>query len=145
MNSFVSFVCGLLFGAGLLISGMTDPSVVIGFLNVSNMASGQWDPSLMFVMAGALGVYLPLYHFVVKKRISDNKAPVYAEQYHLPKAQRIDRPLLLGAAAFGLGWGISGICPGPGIVNLPTGSLTVAWFVACMLGGIYLASRVMRR
>lgn len=140
MNNLVSIVCGLLFGAGLLLSGMTDPSVVIGFLDVSRISSGLWDPSLLFVMLGALMVYLPLYFLVVKKRISVGKSPVYGSQYHLPKSNEIDMQLVLGSAVFGFGWGMVGICPGPGIASIAFGSSTVVWFVVSMLGGIYTAA-----
>ncbi|GAA5187467.1 YeeE/YedE family protein [Ferrimonas gelatinilytica] len=140
MKSLLAFVVallsGILFGAGFFLSGMADPAKVIGFLDLTGLFDGRWDPSLMLVMAGALAVYLPGFHFLVKPRLAAQAAPLAAQSYHLPRRTRIDRRLLSGSALFGLGWGIAGICPGPALANLGSGSLSVLLFVAAMLVGI---------
>ena len=129
-----SFGSGLLFAIGLALSGMTEPAKVIGFLDV---AGGAWDPSLAFVMMGALVVNGVGWWFL-KKRSS----PVLGETFHLPTKKTIDVRLLAGAAIFGLGWGLGGICPGPGIVSLASGVAPVFAFVAAMLVGIRAVASV---
>jgi uncharacterized protein len=124
-----SFVCGLVFGAGLLISGMTDPVKVLGFLDVF----GRWDPTLAFVMAGAAGVSAAGY--AAARRLG---APLLAAKSLWPALTRVDTPLIGGAVLFGIGWGLAGICPGPALVNLGTLSPRVAVFVAAMVFGILL-------
>jgi uncharacterized membrane protein YedE/YeeE len=124
-----SFVCGLVFSAGLLISGMTDPVKVLGFLDVF----GHWDPTLAFVMAGAVGVSAAGY--AVARRLG---APLMAARSLWPALTRIDAPLVGGAVLFGIGWGLAGICPGPALVNLGTLSPRVAVFVAAMVIGILM-------
>jgi len=104
----VSFVAGAVFGAGLLVSGMTNPAKVIGFLDFA----GAWDPSLMLVMAGAIAVYLPAFR-VMRKR----DFPIVAPAWQLPATAGIDARLIGGSALFGVGWGIAGFCPGPAIVS----------------------------
>jgi uncharacterized membrane protein YedE/YeeE len=125
----VSFVCGLVFGFGLLISGMTDPTKVLGFLNVL----GPWDPTLVFVMAGAVGVSAAGY--AVARLLG---APLLAARSLWPTLKHIDAPLMGGAVLFGIGWGLVGICPGPALVNLGTLSTRVAVFVVAMVLGILL-------
>jgi uncharacterized membrane protein YedE/YeeE len=122
-----NFVCGLVFGAGLLISGMTDPLKVLGFLDVF----GRWDPTLVFVMAGAVGVAAAGY--AVARLLG---VPLLAAHSLWPALTRIDAPLIGGAVLFGIGWGLAGICPGPALVNLGTLSPRVAVFVAAMAFGI---------
>jgi len=129
-----SLLVGLLFGAGLAVSGMINPAKVIGFLDVA----GDWDPTLAFVMAGALAVALPAT-LLARRRAR----PILADAYDLPKKTAIDAPLIGGAALFGLGWGIAGFCPGPAIAALSTGLWQAAAFVAAMLVGM-AAYRVMR-
>lgn len=121
---------GLLFGAGLTISTMVDPARVLGFLDIL----GNWDPTLMFVMGGALLVYLPVYQLVIKKQ----KQTLLSEPCQLPEANKPDRPLIIGAIAFGVGWGLSGICPGPGLANLTGGEVDIYAFVGSMLIGMLL-------
>ncbi len=120
-------VCGLIFGAGLIVGGMTQPSKVIGFLDIA----GAWDPSLAFVMGGAIGVFLPLFRLIQKRR-----APVYALRFTLPTRRDVDAPLLLGAALFGVGWGLVGYCPGPAFTTLaaPESSLMVVLSVFAGFG-----------
>lgn len=125
---------GLLMGLGLVISGMADPTKVLGFLDLS----GSWDPTLAFVMGGGLCVYLPLYHFVVKPR----KKPVFGESFQLPNKTKIDKKLMLGALIFGVGWGMSGICPGPAITNLSGGQTGIFLFVIAMLVGMILTYKI---
>lgn len=128
-----ALISGLLFGAGLTISTMVDPARVMGFLDVF----GNWDPTLAFVMAGGLAVYLPVYFLFVKP----NKQTVFGEPCQIPQNKNIDAKLLLGASTFGLGWGLSGICPGPAIVNITGGLNGILMFVLSMLVGMIVATR----
>jgi uncharacterized membrane protein YedE/YeeE len=122
------FVCGFIFGLGLLISGMTQPTKVLGFLDLF----GAWDPSLAVVMASALAVS-GVGFAVVKQR-----APLLAPQNQWPTRTDIDRPLLAGSALFGIGWGLVGLCPGPALENLATLSPRVIVFVSAMAAGMVL-------
>jgi uncharacterized membrane protein YedE/YeeE len=124
-----SFSCGLIFGFGLMISGMTDPTRVLGFLDVF----GRWDPTLGLVMAGALAVTVAGYALVARRA-----APVLAKKDLWPTLRAIDRPLIAGAAMFGAGWGLSGLCPGPALENLATLSPQVFVFVGAMALGMML-------
>lgn len=124
---YVSFACGLVFGAGLLISGMTDTAKVLGFLDIF----GAWDATLAFVMAGAVAV--SGIGFVLARR---RGAPVFAAQSLWPTRKDIDPPLVIGAALFGIGWGLVGLCPGPALVNLAGLTLPVIAFVAAMAAGM---------
>jgi uncharacterized membrane protein YedE/YeeE len=119
--------CGLIFGFGLAISGMTQPTKVLGFLDVLGIGSGTWDPTLAFVMIGALAVAAPGY--VLARR---RGKPVLAPASTWPTKADIDRPLVAGAVLFGIGWGLVGLCPGPAIANLATLSPRVAAFVVAM-------------
>lgn len=111
---------------GLGVAGMTDPAKVLAFLDFT----GAFDPSLMFVMVGAIGVYALAYHLLSKRT-----GPVLADRYHLPEATKIDARLLGGAALFGVGWGLAGLCPGPALTALATGSTSILIFVAAMVAG----------
>ena len=124
-----ALVSGLVFGLGLAVSGMMNPAKVIGFLDVA----GDWDPTLAFVMIGALLVAVPAYRFIPKR-----PRPVLEEGFDLPKKQAVDRPLVLGSALFGIGWGLVGFCPGPAVAALGTGLAPVLAFVAAMLAGMVL-------
>jgi uncharacterized protein len=124
-----TLVSGLVFGLGLAVSGMMNPAKVIGFLDVA----GDWDPTLAFVMIGALLVAVPAYRFIPKR-----PRPVLEEGFDLPKKQAVDRPLVLGSALFGIGWGLVGFCPGPAVAALGTGLAPVLAFVAAMLAGMAL-------
>jgi uncharacterized membrane protein YedE/YeeE len=130
--SLVSFASGIVFALGLGISGMTQPSKVIGFLDFA----GAWDASLAFVMIGAIGVYFVAYRLTRKMR-----APLLAAQFSIPKRTELDGQLILGAVIFGAGWGLSGFCPGPAITSLASGAMPVVAFVASMAAGIYLHAR----
>jgi len=135
----VAAAAGALFGAGLLVSGMTQPAKVIGFLDVTHgwhgwhgwRGSPGWDPSLAFVMGGAAAVYALAY-----RRIRRGPAPRFADRLHLPTRRYIDVPLVAGAALFGVGWGLGGLCPGPALVAAAAGSTTGLAFVAAMLVGM---------
>jgi uncharacterized protein len=120
---------GLLFGLGLCLSGMTNPAVVQGFLDIA----GDWNPALIFVMAGGVAVTFLGYRFLVPK-----SRPLWAAGFSLPTATAIDAPLLLGAAIFGVGWGLAGYCPGPVVVSLASGRSSVFIFVTAMLAGMIL-------
>jgi hypothetical protein len=123
-------LAGLLFGVGLALSGMTNPAKVIGFLDLF----GRWDPSLALVMVGAIGV-----HFVLLRRILRRPGPRFEAAFRAPKAAGIDGRLVLGAAVFGVGWGLGGVCPGPGIVDAGAGSAYALVFTACMALGVVAA------
>jgi uncharacterized protein len=131
MRVFASLLCGFLFGWGLLISGMIRPEKVLGFLDVLAIPAGNWDPSLAVVMAAALAVTAPGYG------LARRRSPIFAAQNQWPKQTVIDRPLLFGALLFGIGWGLVGLCPGPAIENLATGSPSVIVFVAAMAVGMF--------
>lgn len=124
MQNFAALFCGLLFGAGLVLSGMTDPHKVLGFLDIT----GQWDPTLMFVMGGALCVTVIAFRFVLKM-----DHPVLGSRFFLPTLTEIDPKLLAGAALFGMGWGLVGYCPGPALVSLGYLQWQPVLFVLCML------------
>jgi uncharacterized membrane protein YedE/YeeE len=126
-----ALVCGLVFGFGLAISGMTQPTKVLGFLDVLGLASGRWDPTLAFVMLGALAVAAP--GFLLARR---RTRPLFAPAAAWPSKRDIDRPLLAGAVLFGIGWGLVGLCPGPAIANLATLSSRVVAFVLAMAAGM---------
>jgi uncharacterized protein len=124
---------GALFGAGLAISGMTRPAKVIGFLDMF----GDWDPSLAFVMMGAIAV-----HFVAYRLVRGRSAPLFGAKFAIPTRKDIDLRLLAGAAIFGVGWGIGGYCPGPGITSLATGAASVLVFVLTMVVGMFATGRI---
>jgi len=126
-NTLAAFICGLIFALGLGISGMTDANKVFGFLNLA----GDWDPSLAFVMVGAIGVHLVSYRLITKRN-----SPLLAPDFILPNNQALDRPLILGAAIFGIGWGLGGFCPGPAIVSFSGLASKPVIFTASMIVGI---------
>lgn len=129
MNRAIEFLVGLLFGWGLLLSGMTDPGKVQGFLDLA----GPWDPSLAFVMGGAIGV--GVFAFALAKRRTKT---FLGGTFHLPTSREIDKPLVVGALIFGAGWGLAGFCPGPGIVAMAAGQAKAAVFVLAMLAGMLI-------
>jgi hypothetical protein len=134
MKSHVAaFASGSLFGIGLLVSGMTKPAKVIGFLDLF----GAWDASLMFVMMGAIGVHLVAYRLILKRG-----APLFDAKFHLPARKDIDARLVVGAALFGVGWGLGGYCPGPALVSLGSGALSAFVFVGAMTLGMLLERAV---
>ena len=132
MKIALGFLCGLIFGAGLVISGMSNPAKVLNFLDVF----GKWDPSLAFVMGGAVVVAFVGYRMVLQR-----PTPLLADTFHLPTKQDVDGRLLTGAALFGVGWGLGGFCPGPAFTALPLMSTGILAFFPAMLIGMW-AGRV---
>lgn len=129
MNLVISFVTGLVFGIGLIVSGMSDPAKVLGFLDLA----GPWDPSLMLVMGGAIAVGFGAFQIAARRATTLLGSPM-----QLPMPGRIDRRLLAGSALFGIGWGLAGICPGPGFVLLGSGRGQGAVFVLALLAGMLI-------
>ena len=127
MTLLVSLLTGLVFGIGLIVSGMADPAKVLGFLDLA----GVWDPSLAFVMAGAIAVGVVAFAVARRRTVS-----LLGAEMKLPTARRIDRRLVAGSVVFGIGWGVAGFCPGPGLVALGMGEIKAAVFVAAMLVGM---------
>ncbi|MBK8122266.1 MAG: YeeE/YedE family protein [Dokdonella sp.] len=124
-----ALVAGALFGLGLAMSGMTDARIVLGFLDVA----GAFDPTLMFVLAGAVATTALLFTPILRRG-----HPLFASAFQVSNLKHIDAPLLAGAALFGIGWGIAGYCPGPALAGLGAGSLESLWFVPAMLAGSLL-------
>lgn len=135
----IALAAGLLFGAGLAVSGMHDPAKVLGFLDIAAIASGAWDPSLAFMMAGGLAVTLPAFWYARRRG-----APLVAPAFQTPTAVAIDRRLMLGALLFGVGWGLVGYCPGPALAALAFGSAGTMLFVVAMVAGMMLEGIVVR-
>ncbi len=135
MKHTFTFFSGLIFGIGLIISGMTNPSKVIGFLDLF----GNWDPSLGFVMIGAIFVTLIGFRFIEKKG-----GTLLNEVLHLPGKHHINRELIIGSLIFGSGWAIAGLCPGPALVTLGTGDIKAIFFVGAMLAGMLLHDRIFK-
>jgi uncharacterized membrane protein YedE/YeeE len=131
-----AFAAGALFAIGLAVAGMTRPEKILGFLDLA----GAWDASLAFVMVTAIGV-----HFVLHRLVTRRAAPLFDDKFHLPQRKDIDGRLVAGAALFGVGWGLGGFCPGPGIVSAGSGSLPAFVFVIGMTVGIVVESAVLRR
>jgi uncharacterized membrane protein YedE/YeeE len=133
MRLALNFAAGLIFGIGLILSQMVNPAKVMNFLDVA----GTWDPSLAFVMGGAVTVAFFGYRVALAR-----PAPLCGETFHLPTAQGLDARLFVGPAIFGVGWGLAGLCPGPAVTALAVGGLDVALFVAFMLAGMWAARMI---
>lgn len=129
MNIFISLTVGLIFGLGLIISGMSNPAKVLGFLDVA----GNWDPSLSLVMAGAITV-----GFIAFRAAGRRQTTLLGHPMQLPTARQIDKPLVLGSTLFGVGWGLTGICPGPGFVLLGIETTKGLVFILALLAGMTL-------
>lgn len=127
MRLIISYLTGLVFGIGISISGMANPAKVLNFFDIA----GTWDPSLAFVMGGALIVTFIGYRFVLKR-----PSPALVDTFQLPTRRDLDLPLIGGSAVFGIGWGIAGFCPGGALPALGTGNMNVFIFTAAMLAGI---------
>lgn len=130
------FLVGLLFGVGLLLSGMTDPSKVLGFLDLF----GAWDPSLALVMGGAILVGLGAFTLAKKRAVN-----FFGGAMSFPTSTQIDKRLVIGAILFGAGWGLAGFCPGPALVSLASGQSKAAFFVGFMIAGMILCEVIDRR
>jgi len=135
MQTLAAFLVGLVFGIGLLVSGMSNPAKVLGFLDLA----GRWDPSLALVMGGAIAVGLAGFR-LARGRVR----ALLGGAMQLPAARSIDRPLVLGSLAFGVGWGLAGFCPGPAVVALGMGQAKAFVFVAAMLAGMGLYEWIAR-
>jgi uncharacterized membrane protein YedE/YeeE len=134
MAILLQFVVGLIFGFGLLLSGMSDPAKVLNFLDLGGIASGTWDPSLAFVMAGAVAVTFVGFRLVLRR-----SQPLFADRFRMPTKRDLDVRVIAGPAIFGVGWGLAGFCPGPALTALGFGTLAAVIFVAAMLAGMWLA------
>ena len=130
MNKLISLISGTIFGIGLVVSQMINPEKVLGFLDLF----GNWDPSLAFVMMGALIVSSPLYHLIKNK-----DKPLFAEEFNYSNNKEINNKLVIGSALFGAGWGLGGLCPGPAISSIALLNINSIIFVAAMFIGFYLA------
>jgi len=133
VNLVSSFLIGLVFSIGLSISGMVNPNIVLGFLDIL----GNWDPRLIFVMGGALFISVPSFIFIYKKK----KQSMLGYKISNPPSLKVDKRLIIGSSLFGLGWGMTGICPGPGIANIFLMNDKIIVFVVCMLIGMILTKR----
>lgn len=136
LDGAVALATGLVFAIGLVVAGMTMPSKVRGFLDFT----GAWDPTLVFVMGGAIGV-----HALAYRMVRGRAAPLLGDRFHLPTREDLDARLMLGAAVFGIGWGLGGYCPGPALTSIVSGSSTVLVFVAAMLATGWLVGRLEAR
>jgi uncharacterized protein len=129
MSKIVSLICGIIFGIGLTISQMIDPAKVLGFLNIF----GDWDPSLAFVMIGALIISSPFFHL-----FKNNKKPIFADSFSYSNNKELNKKLIIGSSLFGAGWGLAGLCPGPAIASLALFNTSSIIFVITMFVGFYL-------
>lgn len=136
MRLFASLIAGLVFGLGLILSGMSNPAKVLGFLDLA----GRWDPSLIFVMAGAILVSLLGFRFATRRTVS-----LLGEPMRMPTASQVDTRLILGSLTFGAGWGLAGFCPGPAVASLLSGFVEPLIFVAAMVAGMGLFELLERR
>jgi hypothetical protein len=128
-SNMAAFAAGAVFALGLAVSGMTKPSKVVGFLDLA----GAWDASLAMVMVGAVAV-----HLMTQRVIRRRGAPLFDTTFHVPTRKDVDVRLLAGAAVFGVGWGLAGFCPGPGLVSAASGVPNALWFVAAMTLGMWI-------
>jgi len=132
MSKLVSLFCGIIFGIGLVISQMINPAKVLGFLNLF----GEWDPSLAFVMIGALIISSPLFHLFKNK-----EKPIFSSSFSISNKKEIDKKLIFGSILFGAGWGLVGLCPGPAITSIALLNVSSGIFVVSMFIGFYIASK----
>ena len=130
MNKIVSLFCGIIFGIGLVVSEMINPAKVLGFLNLFD----TWDPSLAFVMIGALIVSTPLFHLFKNK-----EKPIFSSSFFISNKKEIDKKLIIGSILFGAGWGLVGLCPGPAIASIALLNMSSVTFVIAMFVGFYIA------
>ena len=133
MNKLVALFCGTIFGIGLVISQMVNPAKVLGFLNVF----GEWDPSLAFVMIGALIISSPLFHLFKNK-----EKPIFYTSFSISENKEIDKRLIFGSILFGAGWGLAGLCPGPAISSIALLNISSVTFVFSMFIGFYITSKI---
>lgn len=131
MTKLSSLISGIIFGLGLTISGMVNPQKVLGFLNIFD----EWDPSLIFVIVGAIIIFSPL-HFIFKRKTR----PIFAKSFNLPSKKNIDKNLIIGSSLFGIGWGLVGLCPGPVISSISFLNTNIYLFALFMFVGFYLGN-----
>ena len=136
MNRVISLISGIIFGVGLTVSQMINPAKVLGFLNISD----DWDPSLAFVMIGALIVSSPFFHL-----FKNNKKPVFADNFSYSNNKKLNKKLIIGSSLFGAGWGLAGLCPGPAIASLTLLNTSSVIFVITMFVGFYLSDMYIRK
>ena len=136
MRLLTALLIGVIFGLGIAVSGMINPAKVLNFFDLA----GTWDPSLAFVMGGALAVAIPGYRLVLGR-----PAPAFEPRFQLPDTKVIDRRLVLGSATFGIGWGIAGFCPGGALPAIGTGDPTVFLFLAALIVGMFIARALQTR
>ena len=129
-KNLLSLICGIIFGIGLVISGMTNPAKVIGFLNIT----GSWDPSLVFVMFGAIAITSPSIYL-----LNNRNKPLFSSSFQVPARKTIDQKLVIGSSLFGIGWGMVGLCPGPAISSIAFFQPLSILFILSMISGIYLS------
>ncbi len=134
MRILSNLLLGLLFGVGLVVAGMSDPAKVLNFLDIAAIPGGGWDPSLAFVMGGAVVVAFFGYRWALAQ-----PQPVFAENFMLPPSKRIELRVIVGPALFGIGWGLVGLCPGPAFTALASGQVSAVIFVVAMLAGMVAA------
>lgn len=132
----ISLIAGSLFGLGLVVSEMVNPARVLGFLDIA----GTWDPTLAFVLAGALSLAIPGY-WIARRRAR----PFFDERSHVPEPGQVDRRLIIGAVLFGIGWGLAGFCPGPAITALGTGRSDIILFFAAMTAGMWVNAKLAKK
>ena len=132
-KNLLSLICGIIFGIGLVISGMTNPAKVIGFLNIT----GNWDPSLVFVMFGAIAITSPSIYL-----LNNRNKPLFSSSFQVPARKTIDQKLVIGSSLFGIGWGMVGLCPGPAISSIALLNVSSGIFVISMFIGFYIAYKI---
>jgi len=140
MAVLLQFVIGLIFGLGLILSGMANPAKVLNFLDFAAIRTGAWDASLAFVMAAAIAVTFAGFKLVLRR-----SRPVFGEKFHLPTREDIDARVIAGPAIFGIGWGLSGFCPGPAITAVGFGTRAAVIFAVAMVVGMWLARTIANR
>jgi uncharacterized protein len=140
MSILIQFAIGLIFGLGLVISGMSNPAKVLNFLDLAGIRTGSWDPSLAFVMMGAVATAFIGFRLVLRQ-----PRPVFAERFHLPTRIQLDPRVVIGPAIFGVGWGLAGFCPGPAFVALGYGSSASFLFVIAMFAGMAITRAITNR
>ena len=130
MSKIISLLCGIIFGIGLTVSQMINPAKILGFFKIF----GYWDPSLIFVIIGALIISSPFFHL-----FKNNNKPIFYEKFSYSQNKEINKKLIIGSSLFGAGWGLAGLCPGPAIASLALLNINSATFVVAMFVGFYLA------
>ena len=137
MKLIVSLLIGILFGAGLVVSGMSNPANVLNFLDLAAITGGQWDARLMFVLGGAVMITSLGFPFLKRRN-----QPLFAQKFSWPTTASIDKRLIIGASLFGVGWGLAGYCPGPAFASIGAGAIDMLYFIPAMIAGMWLATKV---